>query len=165
VKRKIFYFLFLIFGIISSFNNWSLNSQIQNKNIYKVTKVVDGDTIVLSNGKHLRYIGIDTPEISYKKTPDCFGNEAKEYNKNLVLNKKVRIEKDISETDKYNRLLRYVYLVNESTTSAEFVNEDLVKKGYAVVSTYPPDIKFVDLLLKAQEYARSNNLGLWSKCK
>jgi micrococcal nuclease len=167
VKRKIFYFIFLIFGLTSSLNNWSLNSQIENKgkDIFKVIKVIDSDTIKLNNGKNLRYIGVDTPEIRYKTKSDCYAKEAKEFNKNLVLNQNVKLEKDVSETDKYKRLLRYVYIVKESTTSALFVNEELVKKGYAVVSTYPPDVKYVNKFLQAQEYARKNNLGLWSKCK
>ena len=168
LKKKLFYFLIIIFGIIFSlFNNDKLikNPKNINNNILKIVKVIDGDTIELNNGKRVRYIGIDTPEINNRKNPDCYGKEAKEFNKNLVLNKKVRLEKDVSESDKYKRLLRYVYVINESTTSAIFINEELVKNGYAVVSTYPPDIKHVDSFLKAQEYARKNNLGLWSKCK
>jgi len=168
LKNKIYYLLVFVIGLIFSLlNKNSLINKplIQYNNTFKVVKVIDGDTIVLDNGKRVRYIGIDTPEISYKKTPDCYAKEAKEFNKNLVLNKKVKLEKDVSETDKYNRLLRYVYVINESTPSAIFINEELVKNGYAIVSTYSPDVEYVNKFLEAQEYARNNNLGLWSKCK
>ena len=69
----------------------------------------------------------------------------------------VRLEKDVSETDRYGRLLRYVYL--EDST---FVNELLVKEGYAKASTYPPDVKHADLFVEAERYARQNNKGLWA---
>src|SRR4030067_982445 len=73
-----------------------------------VVKVVDGDTVELENGQKVRYIGIDTPETTLGKN-DCYGTEATEKNKELVEGKRVRLEKDISETDKFGRLLRYVY--------------------------------------------------------
>ena len=88
---------------------------------YLVTKVIDGDTIQIEGGQKVRYIGIDTPETVDPTRPDgCFGKEASEKNKNLVLGKKVRLEKDVSLTDRYGRLLRYVY-VDEL-----FVNDALV---------------------------------------
>ena len=129
-----------------------------------VSRVIDGDTIELNTGERLRYIGIDTPEINYGKTPECFAYKAKEFNKMLVGKKEIKIEKDVSEKDKFGRLLRYVYVKDESTTSAIFVNEYLVKQGYAVVSTYPPDIKYIEDLLLAQQEARENNRGFWKEC-
>ena len=77
----------------------------------KVIKVIDGDTIVLETGETLRYIGIDSPEISGGK--ECFADKASEKNKELVLGKEVYLEKDISETDRYKRLLRYVRFATE----------------------------------------------------
>jgi endonuclease YncB( thermonuclease family) len=126
----------------------------------KVIRVIDGDTIVLQNGKTVRYIGIDTPEIKSKNSA-CYAQEAKSANERLVLDKMVRLEKDVSETDKYQRLLRYVYV------GSVFVNEYLVKEGYALLATYPPDVKYQSLFQKAQDYARENNKGLWNEnaCK
>lgn len=118
-----------------------------------VVKVIDGDTIEIEGGKRLRYIGIDTPE-----SAECFANAATDKNKELVLEKKIRMEKDVSETDKYGRLLRYVWVGNI------FVNDYLVKQGYAQSSTYPPDVKYQDQFLEAQKEARENNRGLWGTC-
>jgi len=126
---------------------------------FLVTKIVDGDTIEVEGGKKVRYIGMDTPEtVNPQKSVQCFGHEAAEINKEWVLGKKIRMEKDISETDRYGRLLRYVW-VDEF-----FVNEQLVRQGYAQVSTYPPDVKYQDLFLTAQKEARENNRGLWQGC-
>ena len=129
-----------------------------------VSRVVDGDTIELNTGERLRYIGIDTPEINYGKDPECFAQQAKEFNKKLVEKKVIKIEKDVSEKDKFGRLLRYVYVDDVSTTSALFVNEYLVKQGFAIVSTYPPDVKYIGDLLLAQQEARENNRGFWKEC-
>lgn len=128
-----------------------------------VTKVVDGDTIqVKIAGKKytVRYIGMDTPETVKPGTPvQCFGKEASAFNRKLVNGKKVRLVKDVSETDKYGRLLRYVYLAD-----GRMVNEELLKGGYAQVSTYPPDVLHVDQFLELQRAAREAGAGLWSKC-
>ena len=124
-----------------------------------VKRVIDGDTIELSNGKRVRYIGIDTPEtVDPRKSVQCFGREAKEENMRLVDGKTVRLEKDISETDRYGRLLRYVYVDDV------MVNEVLVKNGFAHVSSFPPDIKYQDRFLLVEKEARENNRGLWSGC-
>ena len=131
-----------------------------------VTKVIDGDTIVLENGQKVRYIGIDTPELHHpKKEVECFSRQAFEENKKLVLGKKVFLQKDISEKDKYDRLLRYVFLDEKmSTDEGSFVNLYLVKNGFAYAATFPPDVKYADLFLTAQKEARQKNLGLWQKC-
>ncbi len=122
----------------------------------KVTKVIDGDTIEIEGGQRVRYIGIDTPETVDPRRPvGCFGKEASNINKELVEGKEVRLEKDISEIDKYGRLLRYVYVDNL------FVNDYLVKEGYAKASSYPPDIKYQEQFRKSEEEARLNKKGLW----
>ena len=133
---------------------------------YKVTRVVDGDTIEVDGDKIVRYIGIDTPELHHpQKTVQCFGYEAMIKNKNLVEGKLVRLEKDVSEVDRYKRLLRYVFLVDETATkTATFINKVLVLEGYARLATYPPDVKYQDVFLEAEKYARLNKLGLWTRC-
>ena len=121
-----------------------------------VTKVVDGDTITLDTGQTVRYIGIDTPEtVSPSQPVQCYGREASAKNKELVEGKTVELEKDISETDKYDRLLRYVYI------DGIFVNDYLVRQGYAHSSSYPPDIKHQDQLREAEQEARNQQRGLW----
>jgi micrococcal nuclease len=88
---------------------------------------------------------------------ECFGKEASDRNKELVTRKMVRLEKVVSETDKYGRLLRYVYIDND------FINLRLVAEGYANVVTYPPDLKYSKQFLQAEQEARKSNLGLWNK--
>jgi len=125
----------------------------------KVTRVIDGDTIEIEGSQRVRYIGVDTPEIvDPRSTVQCFGREASLKNRELVEGKSVILEKDISETDKYGRLLRYVYIDNL------FVNDYLTREGYAHASSYPPDIKYQNQLQEAETEARQNNRGLWSAC-
>ncbi|OGN01382.1 MAG: hypothetical protein A3B91_03680 [Candidatus Yanofskybacteria bacterium RIFCSPHIGHO2_02_FULL_41_29] len=138
-----------------------LNQQDTNEqaDLFLVTRVIDGDTIEIEGGQRIRYIGIDTPEtVDPRKPVQCFGVEASNKNKELVLNKKVRLEKDVSEADKYGRLLRYVYIGNT------FVNLELVQQGYAYASSYPPDIKYQNQFTSAQSEAREQNKGLWGGC-
>jgi len=127
--------------------------------IFFVKRVVDGDTIELENGEKVRYIGMDTPEsVDPRKPVQCFAKEASKKNEEMVLNQQVKLEKDITDRDKYGRLLRYVYVHDT------FVNLELVKSGYAHVYTYPPDVKYNAQLLEAEKEARTNNRGLWSAC-
>ena len=124
-----------------------------------VTRAIDGDTIELENGQRVRYIGIDTPEtVDPRKPVQCFGVEASNRNKQLVENKRVRLEKDISETDKYGRLLRYIYVGDT------FVNLVLVQDGFAYSSTYPPDVKYQNQFIDAQKGASEQKKGLWGSC-
>ena len=126
-----------------------------------VTRVIDGDTIeVRLNNKLLRvrYIGIDSPEFKGRPLP-CFAKEAQVFNRGLVLNKTVRLEKDTSETDKFGRLLRYVYLQD-----GRMVNAELVKNGFAQAITYAPDVKYTDQLTALQLQAKEAGAGQWTKC-
>ena len=124
-----------------------------------VARVIDGDTIELVDGRHVRYIGINTPEtVDPRRTMECFGREAAVKNKQLVDGKVVKIEKDISEYDSFGRLLRYVYVKDL------FINDYLIRQGYARVSTYPPDVKFVDVFIASEREARQYARGLWNEC-
>jgi micrococcal nuclease len=131
-----------------------------SKETAQVIRVIDGDTIVVSINRTeytVRYIGIDAPETVKPNSPvEPFGTEASTKNKELVDGKVVLLEKDVSETDQYGRLLRYVYVGDL------FVNAELVRLGYAQAISYPPDIKYQDLLLSLQGEARVNGRGLWS---
>lgn len=131
----------------------------QQTNTVLVIRVIDGDTIEIEGGQKVRYIGIDTPEtVDPRKPVQCFGIEASNKNKELVSGKRVRLEKDISETDKYGRLLRYIYVGDT------FVNLELVKQGFAYSSTYPPDVKYQSQFTEAQRQAKEQNKGLWGSC-
>ncbi|NCU41981.1 MAG: nuclease [Candidatus Moranbacteria bacterium] len=123
-----------------------------------VRRVIDGDTLEIEDGSKVRYIGIDTPEMSQKKDQkdECFAKEATQKNRDLVEGKTVRLEKDISETDRYGRLLRYVYI------EGEMVNELLVREGYAYAVTFPPDVKFETLFRETQKEAREKEQGMWN---
>lgn len=119
---------------------------------FKVINVVDGDTLDLNNSKRVRLSGINTPEIG-----ECYYKEATEKLKEFVLNKEVILEKDISDVDKYGRLLRYIY------TNDLFVNSLLVEEGYAkVYDKYKDDTRKYDELKEVETIAKNNNLGVWS---
>jgi len=156
LKRLAFLpFLFLL-------SCFSLSS---NYSDIRVSKVIDGDTIILENGKHLRLIGIDTPEVKkyvsgkFEYSPQPFSLEAKEFVNNLIGGKRIRVEFDIDRKDKYNRLLGYCFFNNGGKSI--FVNEQLLKEGLAVLYTYPPNIKYVDKFISAQKYARLSKKGIW----
>lgn len=118
-----------------------------------VARVIDGDTVELAGGTRLRYIGIDTPELSGQK--ECYGKESYEKNRELVEGKTVTLEKDVSEIDRYGRLLRYVWLDDR------LVNEMLVSGGFANAVSYPPDIKYQEIFRAAEIRARESTSGLW----
>lgn len=138
----------------------SANINKENLQKVKVSRVIDGDTIELEGEQKVRYIGIDTPEtVDPRRDPQCFGKEASLQNKQLVEGKEIYLEKDVSETDRYGRLLRYIYLEENGIS----INEQLVKEGYAVASSYPPDIKYQEKLTAAEQEARNNQKGLWQE--
>jgi micrococcal nuclease len=109
----------------------------------------------------LRYIGIDTPETVHPRQPvECFGPEASAFNEQLVEGEVVGLEKDVSETDGFGRLLRYAWLGDE------MVNATLVREGYAQSVTYPPDVKHQENFVALQAEARLAERGFWgSVCR
>lgn len=125
-----------------------------------VTKVIDGDTIEVNlNGKieKVRMILIDTPETVHPNQPvQPYGKEASEFTKKLLLNKEVKLEKDKEDRDKYNRLLRYIYVDNQS------IQEQLLEKGLARVAVYPPNTKHEQKYQKIQDQAKSKKIGIWA---
>ncbi len=129
-----------------------------------VTRVIDGDTIEVVLGGEtftVRYIGIDTPETKAPNTPvEFMGPQAAAANAGLVDGKTVYLERDVSETDQVGRLLRYVWL-DRGDKGWLLVNLRLVERGFAQVSTFPPDVKYQELFLEAQRRARKGPVGLW----
>ncbi|MGQ9461713.1 MAG: thermonuclease family protein [Candidatus Fervidibacter sp.] len=122
----------------------------------KVVKVVDGDTVVLSDGRTVRYIGIDAPE---RGQP--FYEAAKNFNRKLVQGRAVELEFDVERFDRYGRLLAYVFVRNEEGRRI-FVNAEMVRNGFALIYTKPPNVRHADLFLQLQNEARENKRGLWS---
>jgi micrococcal nuclease len=163
---------FIVFSLISfSCNSKSDNRKAQSEQseltekegFLKVTKVVDGDTFWTDDGSAkgiiICLIGVDAPESRnvFKKRKGYYGKEAKTYLSNMFDVKNVRLEYDVDSFDQYGRTLAYVYLRHGT-----FVNADLVKNGYAVVMTVPPNLKYSDEFVNYQQEARENNRGLWS---
>ncbi|MDD5622286.1 MAG: thermonuclease family protein [Actinomycetota bacterium] len=154
VLSVIFLSIFSGCGLYYDYGKADNSDGIEDESGILVKEVVDGDTIVLSNGSRVRLIGINTPEHGM-----YFFEEAKEVLEAIVLGKEIVLEKDISNKDKYGRLLRYVY------AGDLFVNLEMVKRGFANAYTYPPDVEHNEEFLEAERYARENNLGLWLKSK
>lgn len=130
-----------------------------NNGLVQVTRIIDGDTIKVEiDGQEftVRYIGIDTPEFE-DNSENCQAKVARKANQEIIANKPIRLEKDISETDKFNRLLRYIWI------DEVMINDYLVKEGYAQAVSYPPDIKYQDQFLESQREAKMNNKGFWDK--
>ena len=132
-----------------------------------VKRVVDGDTIIATIDNkdfRIRLIGINCPE--YTSKIEEYGKEATEFTTKMLTNKTIFLEKDISETDKYDRLLRYVWLdipnhFDEKEIKEKMFNAILVIKGYAQSATYPPDVKYANYFKDFSNIARKNNVGLW----
>lgn len=120
-----------------------------------VVRVVDGDTIVVAlggaGGTKVRLIGIDTPE-----RDACMYRAATDRMRSLVEGKSVRLARDVSETDRYGRLLRYVYVGDT------FVNAALISEGFAAAATYPPDVAHALEFARLERIARLAKRGLWS---
>jgi endonuclease YncB( thermonuclease family) len=131
-----------------------------------LARVVDGDTIrVLVDGveERVRYIGIDTPELNEtsQATPEPYAEAATAANARLLAEGRLVLEKDVSERDRYGRLLRDIWVEQEGTWT--LLNLALVAEGFAQVSTYPPDVRYVEVLLAAQAEARATGHGLWGE--
>jgi micrococcal nuclease len=123
----------------------------------KAKWVADGDTIVLENGDLIRYIGIDAPEINHKTNmAEPYGLTSREFNKKLVLSKKIRLEFDQRQQDRYGRRLAYVFL-----ESGVFVNQVLIENGYAFYLYQKTNLKYHDLFMEKQQEAMKSKKGIW----
>jgi micrococcal nuclease len=159
--KQISFILFTFFSIFSYLvaqtgsDDILGTSQSEGGGSFNVTRVVDGDTFVIETGEYVRFIGIDSPELNKK---ECYSVESTGYLKDRIENKQVKLVKDVNNTDRYKRLLRYVYIDDE------FLNEELVNEGYAKEKAYPPDTKYQDILNDAEIRAKELNFGLWKYC-
>ncbi len=135
--------------------------KIKNRDLKEgvVKYVIDGDTVMLNNGEKIRYIGMDTPERG-----QCWYHGATNFNRRLVEGKKIHLEIDKSNRDRYQRLLRYVYVIGDDSKK-RFVNLELVKAGLARAKEYKPDVKRYVELKEAEKVAKEKKLGLWGGCE
>lgn len=129
----------------------------------EVKRVVDGDTFWVKDGTEkgakIRLIGVDTPETVHPRKPvEYYGREASDFVKSKLKGKKVRLEFDVTEKDRYGRYLAYVYLEDGT-----FLNAYLVENGYAKVMTVPPNVKYADEFVALARKAREAKKGLWAK--
>jgi len=125
---------------------------------YSVKTVYDGDTVQLDDGRKIRFLGINTPEIKHReKFAEAGGEQAKTWLINKLKNAKVRLEFDVEKTDKYGRTLAYLV-----TEKKENINVSLVEEGLAVVSIYPPNLLYVNELVAAGKKAEQDSLGVWA---
>ena len=120
----------------------------------EIIRVIDGDTIRLSDGRRIRYIGIATPEIG--DNPQYFVPEATSFNRSLLAGRRVTLEKDVSDKDRFGRLLRFVY------SDGILVNAELVREGYGVAKVFPPDTRYAGCFAALEGEAREARRGMWS---
>lgn len=140
----------------------------------KVVEIIDGDTLKVridegegeGQVQTVRLIGIDTPETKHPSQPiECYGPDASNrLDEMLPEGRTVYLESDISDTDQFDRKLRYVWFEGKRDGNGYLVNEMMVREGFAVVSTFPPDVAHVDELTHAQDVATFRVAGLWDEC-
>jgi len=121
-----------------------------------VKYVIDGDTVVLSDNRHIRLLAINTPEVEGKRTAEPGGEAAKRWLKAQVEGQRVTLEADHQKFDKYGRSLFYLF-----DSQGRLINEQLLDKGLAVLSIYPPNLKYLLRLQQAQQRAEAQGLGIW----
>ncbi len=143
------------------------NTRFAQENVYyEIYKMVDGDTFWITDGKgnteKVRFIGIDAPEAKNygKKQKQPFGEESTAFVSQFLKGKKVRLGFDIQKYDQYGRTLAYVFL-----SDGIMLNDYIVKNGFAVVSTYPPNVMYQQRFLKSERYSRQNRLGMWADAR
>ena len=130
-----------------------------------VQRVIDGDTVRLADGRLVRYIGVDTPEVRRKigerwiRNPEPLAEAAMEANRRMVEGRRVRLEYDVQAHDRYGRVLAYVYI------GERMVNEELLREGFAQPLTIPPDVKYADRFRAVAAEARRAGRGLWKRRK
>ncbi len=173
--RKILIYLCLALSLSSCDLENQPSKVEENQSSYvkaQVIQIIDGDTIrvnINGNIEKVRFVGINTPEIANRDHPDEFmGPEAKDFTEKAIKDKDIYLEKDISDRDKYDRLLRYIWLeepvANPSTDDIgkKTLNGILVKEGLAFSNFYKPDTKYQDQLEALENQAMEKAIGIWS---
>lgn len=156
-----------IYGYFSDATGYLINESIEGTaadTLFKVVEIVDGDTIKVDyygQIASIRLIGIDSPEMAnFGKTQQCFAMEATGFAEKFLKNQQVYLISDPTQADKdkYQRLLRYVILLDQTNFNMTVINQ-----GYAFEYTYDEPYIYQEEFQKAEEYAKKNNLGLWDK--
>jgi micrococcal nuclease len=128
----------------------------------RVTRVVDGDTFeaaLRGDIVDVRMIGIDTPETVHPTLPvECFGPESAAFTERRLAGQRIGLEFDVERIDQFGRTLAYVWV------GRRLFNEEIVRQGYATVTTFPPNVAHVERFVEAERKARRDGLGLWSAC-
>ena len=126
-----------------------------------VVRILDGDTVELKDGRKIRYLHVDTPEISRSesKESDCFGDEAKKLNTELVLNKTIDLEYDLNCYDRFSRTLAFV------SVDGRMINKILIERGYGELMIILPNNKYEEEFEALQEEARETRAGIWGICQ
>src|SRR3989338_7970596 len=145
----LFVIIMLIAYVVNSYVSDLALSQLEES---YVTKVIDGDTIVIAGGQRVRLLSIDTRE----RGENCYA-EAKARVEELVLLKNITLERDRENEDQYDRILRYVY-VNDA-----MINLLMIEEGLAVAYIYEPNVKYRSAFLEAEQAARGEGGCVWSK--
>lgn len=130
----------------------------ENGSVY-IEKIIDGDSVeanIRGKREQIRFIGIDAPELSQKP----WGKRSKKFMEDLIAASgwQARIEYDVEKRDKYNRILAYLW-----SRDNKLINEEMLSNGYAVLFTFPPNVKHVDRFTAAQVIARENKRGIWGR--
>lgn len=156
--RRIIFLLFVFIYLCAC----QTPSRRTSEEYYVVIEVIDGDTFWVDDGSEkglkVRLIGVDAPETrrSARKEVGHYADEAKKFLTDLILKREVRLELDAAARDRYGRTLAYVYL-----RDGTFVNAELLKQGYAMVMTVPPNVRYAEDFLRLQVEARKRGKGLW----
>jgi micrococcal nuclease len=151
VRKQIFICVAICFGL------WFCAQKASAESWYTVRWVDDGDSIVLQDGRHVRYIGINAPEIQHEeRKAEPFGDKAKSINQKLVFHKDIRLEYDREKKDRYGRTLAYVYLRN-----GLFINAEMISQGAAYFLYLRPNTKHTELFIRKQQEAMQAGRGLW----
>jgi endonuclease YncB( thermonuclease family) len=144
-SRRLWLFILVLIGHLAPVGSVTADE------LARVKQVYDGDTILLEDGRRVRYLGINAPEFQ-----EPFYLKAKRFNESLVLGREVRLEFVEEGTDTFNRLLAYVYVGDQ------MVNARLVQEGLAHAFFIGPNRKHNALLLRLQDEAKQRKLGMWS---
>lgn len=148
---------YLVYLALALFIPWAHADLNQSNHLYKVQRVVDGDTVILENLGRVRLIGVDTPETKDPRKPvQYFGKEASQFLTDLLSNRHVRVEYDQNKIDKFKRTLAYLYLEDGT-----FINAEIIKQGYGHAYTRFP-FRHLEDFRKYEKQARKARVGLWA---
>jgi len=141
-------FVLLFFGLLQPALTHAESAQVKY--------VIDGDTVMLDDNRHVRLLAINTPEVEGKRRAEPGGEAAKRWLKARIEGKRVRLEPGQQKVDKYGRSLFYLF-----DAQGRLINEQLLAEGLAVLSIHPPNLKYLSRFQKAQQQAESQRLGVW----